>query len=258
MKIFVVTHKKTNLNITNPYYFIQVGCALAHEKFPSMSYDDTGDNISSKNPFFCELTALYWIWKNIQDTDILGLVHYRRFFVGNQAFHLGDRIIKVISEKEISNLLSSHDIILPRKRHYYVESVRSQYGNAHDANDLKIIEEIISRLCPDYLNAFNEIMNSKSLSLYNMMIIKKQDFDNYCEWLFSILFEAEKIIDWENRNTYEKRVFGFIAERLLNVWVTKNKLTVAPVKVICTEKQGLTKYIKFLTRFISHGKYGKR
>lgn len=43
------------------YLPIQVGAAL----HPALGYvpDNTGYNISDKNPNYCELTALYWAWK---------------------------------------------------------------------------------------------------------------------------------------------------------------------------------------------------
>ena len=82
-----------------------------------------------------------------------------------------------------------------------------------------------------------------------MFVMKKQLFDEYCSWLFSILFELEKRIDISGYNQYEARVFGFISERLFNVWLEKQQLKVKEVPVVNLEKVNwVIKIYKFLKR----------
>ena len=78
-KILVCCHKKDVFASDPPYFPIQVGKALSSVDL-GITGDDTGDNISGKNPSYCELTGLYWAWKNLKDTDVIGLCHYRRYF----------------------------------------------------------------------------------------------------------------------------------------------------------------------------------
>ena len=79
LKIAVATHKKFQMPTQAGYFPLHVGKSRHTQKLSEYVGDDTGDNISDKNPFFCELTGLYWAWKNL-DSDYLGLAHYRRYF----------------------------------------------------------------------------------------------------------------------------------------------------------------------------------
>ena len=235
MKIYIVSHKEIEpINLPN-YQIIGVGNC---PKVNGYIYDNTGNNISTKNTSFCELTALYWIWKNTND-DIVGLVHYRRFFANNS---LGLKF-SFLKSNTVNKILKNYDIILPiHTKLYSIDktsdkiikniSIRDQYTMNHYKKDLDLICDIICKKYPKYKDALNEVMNSKTLSLFNMFVCKKELIDKYCEWLFDILFEAEKHIDISNYDDYQKRVFGFLSERLFNVWVKKNNLNVKTLPVI--------------------------
>ena len=86
-------------------------------------------------------------------------------------------------------------------------------------------------------------MNEYSGHICNMFVMKKEVFDNYCKWLFSILFDLENKIDIKNRNEYQKRVFGYIAERLLDVWIAKNKIKYIEVPYVNIEGNGIIKRV---------------
>ena len=212
--------------------------------------DNTGDNISAKNANYCELTVLYWAWKNLK-CDYIGLCHYRRYFA-RENIHT-DNIEKkktaILHRKDYEKLLQEYDVILPVKRNYYVETVRSQYEHAHNKRDIDETKRIVLELYPEYSEAFEKVMGRTKLYILNMFVMKKQQFDEYCSWLFSILFELEKRIDISSYNMYEARVFGFIAERLFNVWLEKQQLNVKEIPVINLEKVNWVKKIyKFLKR----------
>lgn len=223
IKILVATHKKYNMSKDGIYMPIHVG----REGKEDLGYqgDNTGDNISLKNPNYCELTGVYWAWKNLK-CDYIGLCHYRRYFTNSnilqRALNKNNKLDLILNEKEIKNLLKKYDVILPKKRNYYIETIWSHYEHAHHIKDLEETKKIVEGIYPEYAESFNRVMSGKTLHLYNMFIMNKRDFDRYCEWLFNILFELEKRIDISNYDTYQKRIFGFLSERLFNVWCVKN------------------------------------
>lgn len=251
VKILVATHKKYTMPNNSIYLPIHVG--KKGKKELGYQGDDNGDNISDKNKNYCELTALYWAWKNIE-CDFIGLVHYRRYFTKknflNRIFSK-DKFSSIIDKNDIENYLSQYEIILPIKRNYYIESIWSHYKHAHNIQDMIKVKSIIKKKYPEYIESFNTIMNQSRLHLYNMFIMKKEDLDRYCEWLFDILFELEKNIDIELYDDYQKRVFGFISERLFNVWVLHNNITAKYIPVIEMEDMKYSrKIIEFLKRKI--------
>lgn len=253
IKILVAAHKRYWMPDDSVYLPIQVGAAL----HPALGYipDNTGDNISDKNPNYCELTALYWAWKNL-DCEYIGLCHYRRYF--GHKVHAKDIKKKkeaIFTKADYENLLTKYDVILPKKRNYYIETVRSQYEHAHFKKDLDETEKIIAEKYPGYSDAFTKVMNQRKLHILNMFVMKKPLFDEYCTWLFDILFELEKRTDLTSYDTYEARLFGFISERLFNVWLERQNLKTCEVPVVFLENIDWPKKIAdFLKRKVT----GKR
>ena len=235
IKILVATHKKYRIPSDSMYYPIQVGAQgkmdLGYQR------DDRGDNISIKNSNYCELTGLYWAWKNL-DCDYLGLSHYRRHFVGN---NFGKKWNKVINQNQLEVLLKNTDIILPKKRNYFIETTYNQYAHAHHAIDLDETRNIIERKYPEYLESFDKCMKSTKGHKFNMFIMKKEYADTYCKWLFDILFDLEKVLDISQYSTNDARVFGFVSERLLDVWIDTNYLCYEELPVVFLEKQNWIK-----------------
>lgn len=187
--------------------------------------DDTGDNMSARNPNYCELTVLYWAWKNLS-CDCLGLCHYRRYFARRSMFGRSAEAKKagILHREDYERLMGTCDVLLPARRHYYIETVRSQYEHAHQKKDLEAAERIIREMAPDYSEAFEAVMGRSSLCLWNMFVMRKDLFDRYCQWLFPILFALERRIDISGYSPYEARIFGFLAERLFNVWLERENL----------------------------------
>ena len=216
VKVYIATHKKANLPELKEYVPIQVG-AEGKEKLGYIT-DNTGENISNKNPNFCELTATYWIMKN-DNSDIVGLTHYRRYFFNNI---FSNSFKNIIHKEKIIKILNNYDIIVPKKYKLGV-TVEKQYSQIHNIEDLMKCGEIIKNKNPEYSEAFDKVLKKRKIYTYNMFISRKKIFDDYYKWLFDILFEAEKIIDISNYDNYNKRVYGFLSERLFNVWIEKNK-----------------------------------
>lgn len=239
IKILVCAHKATRLPQHEYFYPIQVGAALTNVRFLS-AQDDTGDNISDSNPYFCELTAHYWAWKNLR-CDIIGLNHYRRFFDFYRPFpnFSPDRsfvdIDSFLQENyqfpDIKKLLNDYDIILPPKRHYPY-NVATQYAIFHIINDLNILKEVIHDLSPEYSEAFDTLMyHSNAYSGYNMFITTWKHFAGYSEWLFRILFALEKRVKLSVYSD-QARLFGYLSERLINIYCIKNHLKIKYIPVI--------------------------
>lgn len=242
MTVFVVTHKPDiKLDLPAGYQPILVGAYNKQNPQHFLS-DDRGDNISELNPSFCELTALYSIWKHSND-DKVGLVHYRRFFSHYQNFSglywsaLFKGTPKPADLKVLDSLLSNHDWILATPQIGGTGSLAEQFNHFHHAKDLQLTRKVIAKRHSDSLAAFDQVMNNNSqASFYNMFYTNKTELDQYCDWLFDILFHVQKEVDMTGYDTYQQRLYGFLAERLLNVWVYYRQAKVAHLTVYNTER----------------------
>lgn len=239
IKILVAMHKPSWIPADSVYYPLHVG-ASGKSNIKGTVPDDSGDNISDKNPYFCELTGLYWAWKNLK-CDYIGLCHYRRYF----SHYISPNSViekkqeKIFKRENYESLLKKYDIILPYRFVHIKEDVQTQYIHCHHQSDLMIIKDIIQQDFPDYQEAFDAVMRERSQHTCNMFVTKKHIFDLYCEWLFSVLFKAEKIIDAESYDTYQARVFGFLSERLFDVWLYKHnsEFSKTEVDVVLLEEE---------------------
>ena len=241
LTVLVITHKDYEFPDSACYRPLFVGGKIASGlKNEDFYQDNSGANISEKNSSFCELTGLYWAWKNgvFENNEYVGLVHYRRYFAG-KALDLKKK--QIASESELLTILEKYDVILPRKRNYFIESIYSHYQHAHHIEDLDLTRDVIIELQSEYLESFDAVMQGRKLHLYNMFVMSSEKASEYCHWLFSILLELEKRINIAQYDNYQKRVFGFIAERLFNVWVLHNQLNVKFLPVVNLDGENLIK-----------------
>ena len=231
IKLFVCCHK-LELIPKHPLLFpIQVGAFLADKHFRDYLHDDTGDNISEKNGSHCELTAQYWAWKNVK-ADYYGFFHYRRFLYPDINARLPYRIerepnlsiLNKIGYGEFADLIQKYDLIAPIGENMYV-SVRDHYANApfHHLTDLDLVEMITRERTPEISGAMEEYMSNTISYFGNIYIMRRRLFQNYCSWLFPVLEEFDCISDTKNYSVQEKRVDGYLAERLLGTYITKIK-----------------------------------
>lgn len=239
IRILIATHKNSRMPEDPVYVPIQVGAAL-HEplSIPRMLRDDTGDSISRKNPNYCELTALYWGWKNLA-CDYLGIAHYRRHFAGTH--RKGEKWDRIATKEDLEQSLNSCPMILPKKRRYWIETTYSQYVHAHHAQDLDQTRAILTRKYPAYVPAFDRVMKRTSGHRFNMFVMRRDLLDGYCSWLFDVLFTLEDELDISGYSPNDARVFGFVSERLLDVWVETNGVTYREMPYIFMEKQNWLK-----------------
>lgn len=234
IKILVCCHKPCELPQDDIFLPIHVGAALSDTSLGFQRDDQLNgkpcDNISSKNRSFCELTAIYWAWKNIKklypDLQYIGLNHYRRFFAFNEKRVTGSGIPKDVKNisgykfdtQKVESWLYANKVITTPKA-YLKTSLAGSYEHCHNSSDLRIIHDIVRNDYPEFLSTFNEVYLGKNFFYdCNMFIMPWNEFDDYCKWIFGILFKAEKLINIENYDTYQKRIYGFLAEHLWTVW----------------------------------------
>ncbi len=250
IQIIVAVHKASRLPQGTIFLPVQVGAAL-HPPLDGLQPDDAGDSISEKNPHYCELTALYWAWKNCP-AEYVGLAHYRRYFA-KAAFGV-DKWKRIEGRTELERALKKADVLLPKKRNYWIETNYSQYVHAHHQQDLTLTRDILRERWPAYLPAYDAVMRRTSGHRFNMFVMRKDILNDYCCWLFDILFELEKRLDISTYSPNDARVFGFVAERLLDVWIETNQIAYTEMPVVFTEKVNwLTKGGAFLRRkFVRH------
>ena len=253
IKILVATHKKAHMPLDEMYLPVRVGNALAKDDF-GYTGDDSGDNISEKNPYFCELTALYWGWKNVK-ADYIGLAHYRRHFScikGTWNYSL------IFTKEDAERYLVKADVVLPKKRRYFIESLSSHYKHTHDLEHLELTREILRKQCPEYVEVFDKVMKHTSAHMFNMMIMKREVLDQYCSWLFPILFALEKEIDVKNMPAFDARLFGRVSELLLDVWLKQNNIKYVETGFVQIGDENWGKKIKgFLSAKFGGKKYDR-
>ena len=225
--ILICSHNKEVTNYNKAYLPIHVGAALSSLRL-NMQRDDEGDNISSKNKNYCELTGHYWAWKKLpKDVKYIGLVHYRRNFDWDG--HQRDYFVKHVPDNqnlfEKANVdLNGCDIILPI-RSVCPYSIKEQYCMGHISEDYNIMEDVIKQKYPEYYDAFHHIMRGNSYSPYNMFFTSREVFDEYSAWIFPLLSVIESRVH-VSEYALQSRVFGFMSERLLNVFCYHKKLKV--------------------------------
>lgn len=230
IRLFVVCHKPTPLPVGEPFVPIQVGTG---KPIPGVALrDDTGDNIARKNPNFCELTAQYWIWKNIR-ADVVGLCHYRRIpsFSGCLDATFSDFSEATCARfgwdlPTIQGLLSHYDILMPPNwlcfppgEPGHVMTPYQFHAYEHRESDIAESLRVIHDLTPEMdAYAHRALCVDTSECFGNICVMRKPLFDAYSAWLFKILFEVERRVDIP-KNREQARLFGFLSERLIMVWL---------------------------------------
>ena len=156
------------------------------------------EKFARRCPWFGALQALY-------GDGIVGLIQRYR-----------DPLGSILDGKDIEKLMEKSDIILPKRRKYYIETLYSHYAHTHYAEHLDITREVLKQLCPEYVPAFDRVMKRTSGHMFNMFIMKREKCNAYCEFLFP--------------------VFGRISELLLDVWIEANGESYVEAPLVNIEK----------------------
>ena len=214
IKILVASHKPDKVYEDDVYTPIHVGRANSRfkEEMANMIGDDTGDNISEKNQSYCELTATYWAWKNVKDVDYVGLAHYRRYFETK------------FSNDNVDQVMNGYDVMLVKP---YLNDIymRNKLRTVLTMEDEAILFSVIKKIYPecdksviDYLYGFRDIP-------CNMFVMRREIFNKYCEFLFSILLECDRYMR-PLPYTNSMRRMGFIGEFLTPIFCLNNNLRI--------------------------------
>lgn len=238
IKILISCHKKTEYLKSEIWQPIQLGCANAKEHFTDMLHDDAGVNMSDKNPMYCELTAQYWAWKNL-NADYYGFCHYRRYFSFSDKHFVEDPYGNIIEkyldnslqekyaldDASVRNLVEQYDVITTtrkdlRKMAGHFKSVRDQYERAHllHKKDLQTMLDIIDEKFPEYSTEAHAHCDGHVTSFCNMYILKKEIFFDYCQWMFAVLEEFCNRTDMSHYSTEALRTPGHLSERLFGIY----------------------------------------
>ena len=252
IQMIVAAHKAYRMPQDPMYVPIHVGKA-GKELELGFQGDNTGDNISEKNFSYCELTGLYWAWKHL-DGDYIGLSHYRRYFRGKSGKNKWDCIL---TQQQAERLLEHCDVLVPKKRNYFIETAYNQYVHAHPAEPLDLMIRLVSQQGVNYRKAAEAMRHRTWTHIYNMVVMKREIFDGYCQWLFDVLGQVEAKVDISAYSQYDQRVFGFLGERMLDIYLEANEIPYREIPVMFMEQQNwLKKGGAFLKRKFTSGKEG--
>jgi hypothetical protein len=247
-KIFVIYYKRGTVIKSDELYQPLMCGGASIGGLENFLTDNVGEQISSKNSRFSELSGLYWVWKNTNH-EVIGTCHYRRFYSSkpNPKFYslksfwffligqekrrsgliytsnLKKYRPRILLKEELSEILEEYDAILPKPR-IFRYSIREHYRKYHDINDMEILKEIIGERCPEYLESFEKMLSGNILYANNMFIMKNEDYQKFMSWWFDLIFAFEARVKMDDYRGYQSRIIGFIAERLLTLWFTKNQL----------------------------------
>lgn len=245
IKIAVACHKPSELPHNPLYVPVQVGSAIAPRRMEGIAHDDEGENISAKNGSYCELTAQYWAWKNL-DADYLGLCHYRRFLTfsdGDFEFTKRNQVeagfldsfnmdrFGLEDASEMSSVIEQYDCVVglledvsglstPKGKQKTVY----KHWAAHDrdlinVNDLDQMIKIVDEFYPEYSDDLHLYLEDKWFLGYNCFVMKKDLFNKMCHFEFDVLSRLEALVDLSHYNQMRSRIFGFMAEILYSVFI---------------------------------------
>ena len=225
--LYVVTHKNYSVEgLPACYKSIHAGRALGDD----LGYigDDTGRSVSELNPYLNEMTAAYWIWKNT-DHDIVGISHYRRFFSSRNSREF--KADNILTDEQAIEALKYNDMIVALEDNFGYNQygfLINDAGQSITGTALTLLKAMMRVHQPDYVDVFDYFMSTCAMFRCNMMVTRKYIFDAYCEWLFSFLLPAHaefmQMAPLEKMSVNQKRIFGYLAERMMNIWLLKNNL----------------------------------
>lgn len=217
LRIYVVAHKPCYIPSSKEIVPVHVGRAVSayKDEMSWMQGDDTGDNISSKNGSYCEMTAHYWIWKNVHDIEYLGVCHYRRFFGID------------LSENNIKDVMADADLLMVEPS-WHIDSVYSYFAKFMGAENMTILSMVMKKRFPDDYNTLEKICDGIKFYPFNMLLCRKRLFDDYCQWMFTILEECEKYIK-SSPYTNACRALAYMAELLTGAYFIHRQLKIKSV-----------------------------
>lgn len=242
VSIYVINRADQESDLLENDVFHPITCGSVFlKKDRNFLRDDIGENISKKRDSFCEFTTIYWVWKN-RRTDYVGFCHYRRYLsfadkeypvdgsgLVIEEFVSPELISKYsINDNEIISAVTKNDVVTARP--IDLRKTTPTYKSLMDycetrkedffLSDLRILREIIKERHPELVPFADDYYEQPLTHFYNCFIIKWDLFDNFCKFLFDVLFELEKRIDTKFYSEHRKRIIGFCGEQLYGIWLS--------------------------------------
>lgn len=239
IEVYEVFHKEFPINQNEVVIPIHAGRALKHDYglplLGKMIGDDTGDNISTLNDRYAELTATYWVWKNSK-ADYVGIIHYRRSFIiqpdGLRSFAKHEPCFNYLCQVgmtaiNLHELMQKYDVVMPATA-YLPMTFLEYYNRSHVPQDLLVAIKYIKERYPEMTDTMYSVLYGHQFNSRNMFIMRKEILDKYAEWLFDILFHIDPQLSREA--DYQSRAPGFLAERLWTIWI-RHQMRTTNIKV---------------------------
>ena len=260
--IYRITHKEIDPLYIPGYKTLLVGACKNNTFENDYIHDNIGENISEYNDSYCELTGLYWIWKNAQE-DILGLVHYRRLFanikphfdfIGRHVVFTNKEPYSFITREDVMRKLKKADVIV-KQSEFRMKSVEKIFIRQLGKEMFDQISESVRRNNPEYMSTYERFCRSHSHINCNMFIGKRDILINYCEWLFPILTMIDSMHIEQCGERYHNREIGYVSELLFGVWLKYNNIKYTTAPVVFTEDPTVVNgviYFKNLFSFIAN------
>lgn len=245
--IYIATNRLVDLPLPAGYHVMVLGSQHAMPRpkeqlrigEADVLFETDGENIVEKNPFFCELTGLYWLlknrWKEME--DYVGFCQYRRYFAfhpqrGGQGRAAAEDFPSLIRLDGVEARLREADFHVLTPERFAPRTVMEMYQRYHRASDLAMLRRILSERYPDYLPAFDEVMQRQEMHGRNMFLTSRYHFLSYAEWLLDVLLRLEKRIAIPYEDKYQRRLFGFLAERMCDVYLQRHHLTSSTLSLV--------------------------
>ena len=241
--LYIITHKECEIPNIEGYVPLLVGAA--GKACDTYLRDDCGENISEKNPDYCELTGLYWIWKNTDD-EYAGIVHYRRYF------SKGRLKAAIYPIEQLNDILQTNDVIISYTEHIRFSLKRKMLISHCSEEVFSAMRDSVKEIYPDYLETFDCVFQGNTMSICNMIYCKKKLLNDYCRWLFDILEATEKKIN-DREISYQPRLYGYLGERLMNVWIEHLNIKCKKVPVVNIEHSIFKKVQRNTITYVSEG-----
>lgn len=231
--VFVATHAA----FTPPDNPLYIPLHVGREGKPDLGYlgDNVGVHISDLNMLYGELTGLFWMWQNVSQMDYAGMCHYRRYFLNDRGFEM--------QREEYLSLLLQYDAVVP-KHAECDETYLKHYGKAHNVRDLEAVGRAIEKLYPEYIPYYRKAMEGKIFYSGNLFVTSLPIMKGYAEWLFSVFAEASEEIDVTAYDAYHRRVYGFLSEQMMYIYMMKHNISFYEAVVGISEEKEETKRLK--------------
>lgn len=221
---FVVTTREFSAPANSPYFTVLAknGFVPSHGEFVT---DSVGDNVAHLGQTWAEMTAMYWVWKNVTGVDVVSFPHFRRYFwcfpsgpyFQGENFHIEpseDNMAALTSKanvEEMLNILKYSDCIVPRRR-YFPMTVAEQYKRCQ-LPDWELFCKGIALLGKEFEEALPWFDQSNSMHCYNMFVMPWKEFDEYMKILCTLL-------NWlTGQRNYDKKIPAYLAERFLTIYL---------------------------------------